>query len=369
VVATSVVTIKVFAVEKPSPAANEELGLPFVEWGKLSSAQKEMTRRAFNASTTFKLDGGVNCTGTFISNTGHLLTALHCVASCLQRGGAVERSLALEEPVKLERYRSTPNGPIKTRKVYAYKFSVDDERLSANDLICPGLLGNQRQDFKIVLAGGKGWLAPKNALAEFSKRQPAAYRSLLDEGYEHDTDFAVLEATGYKNKSCLQLAADGPAENEKLQAIAYACVDRAEIKAEGQTALYSRGRKTNGFRESEYFKARSPKGLEFDSSVLERRDIFFSSLDMEKCGSGTAVLDERFNVRGVATRIYKTFDRFEKGSLESVSSARIWRELKAKKVESEWRKLVCDPQPPTHDQRRPTRSEASQPSKNPPSNL
>ncbi len=367
---TLVFATKLFAFDKTPAPANGDASLPFVEWSKLPAAQKEATRRALDASTTFRLDGGVNCTGTFISNTGHLLTALHCVASCLQRSGAVERSLALEEPVKFEAYRSTANGPIKTRKVYAYKYSVDDERLSANDLICPGLLGSRRQDFKIVLAGGKGWLSPKNALAEFSKREPAAYRSLLDEGYEHDTDFAVLQATGYKNKSCLSLAPEGPAENEKLQAIAYACVDRAEIKTEGHTPLYSRGRKTNGFRESEYFIARGPKGLEFDFSVLERKDIFFSSLDMEKCGSGTAILDERFNVRGVATRIYKTFDRFEKGSLESVSSARIWRELKAKKVESEWRQLVCEPRPSTHDQRRlPAGREASQSSKNRPSNL
>jgi hypothetical protein len=50
--------------------------------------------RALRASVRLELGDGASCSGAIVSPAGHVLTALHCVESCLERHGLVSRGFA-----------------------------------------------------------------------------------------------------------------------------------------------------------------------------------------------------------------------------------------------------------------------------------
>jgi len=269
---------------------------------------------ALDASFGFRLDPGVNCTGTYISDKGHFITALHCISACLAKSGALVRERALPGHFTL---RPT------------FKVSVDEVRLK--DITCKGKIGNKDVEVTVIATGGKGWLEPKNSLAAFSKRFPEEYKELVDEGFEHSADYAVLQVVNTKPKTCLPLVSVDVSEGETLHAVSFPCLKRDELRTSGQTPLYTSGVTTKGFKESEYFKKLGPRKIEFHVESVDRKETFFSTLDIEKCGSGSALFDDRLKIVGIATRVYKTSTRYESGGLESIRSSHILKELKNKR--------------------------------------
>ncbi len=281
----------------------------------LNEKQFSFLRPALEASFGFRLNPGVNCTGTFISDNGHFITALHCISACLRKIGALEREPAFPGRISL---RPT------------YKVSVDELFLKSNP-VCKGKLGDKEVDVVVIATGGKGWLEPRNGLAALSKASPDDYKELVDDGFEHGADYAVLQIPGLKPKACLPLTDNEIADGEILHAVSYPCVKRNGVQYTGGTPLYTSGAKTGSFKESAYYKKLGSSKIEFHVDSVERHETFFSDLDIEKCGSGTAVFDENLNIVGIATRVYKTSTKYETGALESIRSSHILKELKNKR--------------------------------------
>ena len=343
----AIVIISALATVAPALASGDRGAKALTDIQRLPRANRDGLKPALEASFGFRLDPGVECTGTFISSTGHFITALHCVAACLQKNGALSRELAIEEPTAHRRVGKAPSGEPRVRPIYTYKVTVDDLQLK-DEVTCQGRIGSKRLDMVVVATGGKGWLTPKTSLAAFSKRFPDEYRALLDDGYEHGADFAVLKALVTKPPACLPLATESARVGQNLQAVSYPCLRREEIDVTGDRPLYTAGRRTQGFRDSAYFKARGEKRLSFDIASVERKETFFSSLDIEKCGSGTALLDERLNIVGIATRVYKSSTDYEDGSLEAIDVAHVLRELKSKRP-ADLKEMTSCPQRSTEE--------------------
>ncbi len=203
---------------------------------------------------------------------------------------------------------------------------------------------------KVVLTGGKGWLTPKNTIAAFAKRFPDDYKRHLDSGYEHGYDFAILHiepSLGFPgaggNSPCLPLAESAPRVGERLRAVSYACLNRDDLTSDGKTPLFTSGVRTKGFRESRFFKKLGSRA--FKPELVERKETFFSSLDLEKCGSGSAILDKESKIVGIATRVYKTSTNYEYGSLEAIDIAQAWRELSSKASGSQIKEMTTCPRP------------------------
>lgn len=303
----------------------------------LSAGEKSKYERAASASFHYKLNPGISCTGTFISDKGHFLTALHCVAACLARHKALTRSRAADEPIL------TSSG----RKLYPSLVTVNEDRLDEG-IECPGTIGTNNIQAKIVLTGGKGWFSPKEAVTEFAKHNPEDYEKLLSDGYEHGYDFAILQTDLPKSAGCLSLAESAPKVGERLHTISYACLNRPNGSFDGRTALLTSGERTQGFRGSDYFRKRGPAGLPFKPEFVERKETFFSSLDIEKCGSGSGIFDNQFRLVGIATRVYKSSTGYEYGSVEAVDVKQTWRELFSKASGSQMKEITtCTPRPMT----------------------
>jgi hypothetical protein len=320
-----------------SPIAFARSEVPLTSIKNLSNKTRIDIEPVLNATFHFRMQPGVDCTGTYISNTGHFITALHCISGCLAKNHALARELAFEEPVQQVKVKLPTETILKD--IFAYKMTVDEDKVDEG-IVCPGVIGDKKTDMQIVMTGGKGWLAPKETLAAFSKRFPAEYSALLNDGYEHSADFAIVQAVDIKAPSCLKLSQQGPVTNQTLHAVSYACLSREGLSTDGKTPLFTQGHRTSGFKSSEYFERLGPKRIPFQAAVVERKETFFSSLDMEKCGSGTAILDERSNVVGIATRIYKITNHYERGSLEAINVAQVWRDLMEKKSGSDIKEIT-----------------------------
>lgn len=230
------------------------------------------------------------------------------------------------------------------RELFTYKMTVDDDKIS-DDVMCPGWLAGKKTQMRFITAGGKGWLAPKNTLAGFSQKFPDEFRTLLDEGYEHTGDFAIIKAEDTKPGACLPIAPRAPEAGKKMHAVSFPCLKRSEISATGETPLYTSGVRTKGFRESEYFRRHRGKSLPFRPDLIERKETFFSTLDIEKCGSGTALLDQQMRIVGIATRVYKSSTEYERGSLESIDVAHILQDLKGRGEETDTALASCQQTP------------------------
>lgn len=241
----------------------------------------------------------------------------------------------------MERERALP-GRLSLRPVY--KVSVDELRLRDNPT-CKGKIGDDEVEVTVLATGGKGWLEPKNALASFSKFNPDEYKDLVDDGYEHSADYAILQIQTLTPKICLPLTETEIVEGQKLHAISYSCLQRKELRTSGQIPLFTEGIKTKGFKDSAYYKKLGEKRIQFYVEGIERKETFFSTLDIEKCGSGSALFDERLNIVGIATRVYKSSTEYEFGSLESISSAHILKELKLKRPTDFQKITSCTPVP------------------------
>lgn len=296
-----------------SIAAHTAFAQTLVPLKSLSAKERTELADASRASFNFRFDPGVNCTGTFVSDKGYFLTALHCLSACLIKQNALTKSPATDDPLAFG-----------ARKAHVYLMTVDEHRIDEG-IECSGSMNGKPFIATVIMTGGKGWMTPKTRIAALAKQYPNEYRKLLDDGYEHGYDFAILKTTGAT--SCLPLASSRPAVGDLLRAIPFACVDRKTWRASGQLALFTKGIRTEGFAKSEMYKSRGPASLPFSKELIDRPDTFFSSLDLEKCGSGTGIFDRKNRVVGVATRVYKSSTDYEFGSLEAVSTSRIAREI------------------------------------------
>ena len=314
----------------------------FREVNALQAPERQRLAPVLDAAFHFRLDAGVDCTGTFISNTGHFITARHCITGCLLKTGVIEKEMAISDPTDQVKVILGRDGIWRVRDLYTYKMTVEEDRVADGDVNCPGTLGAKHVDFKVILSGGRGWLVPSKTLASFSKKYPEEYSALLDDGYEHSGDFAVLQVMDGNKASaskCLALSRTGPLRGQALEAVSYPCLHRDELSTQGLTPLYTTGTKTAGFKDSTYYRELGEAHIPFRVSTVERKETFFSTLDMEKCGSGTALLSNDFSIVGVATRVYKSSLAYEKGSLEAVDSAAVLKELRAR-VPAYWREIT-----------------------------
>jgi len=122
----------------------------FNKFSNLSEENKLKYDDAFNAQFKIKLSDDSRCTGTYISNEGHGLTAAHCVANCM-----TDPSDLVHWPIEglFERITVAANGAIatslteSTHKVTAYSWSYPK--------MCTAVINGESKEIQI-LAGAKG---------------------------------------------------------------------------------------------------------------------------------------------------------------------------------------------------------------------
>jgi len=125
----------------------------FSKFSDLEESVKAKYEKAYKAQFKIRVSEGTRCTGSYISNEGHGLTASHCIKNCMSDSS----SDLTRWPVEglFNRYVVEPNGGMamamseSTHKVTAYNWSYPKE--------CSAVIDGETKQIQ-VLAGTKGRL-------------------------------------------------------------------------------------------------------------------------------------------------------------------------------------------------------------------
>ena len=129
------------------------------------------------------------CTGTFISNNGHILTARHCLHTCLIQEKAVQETIIF------------PDYGWQSPKLYR------QNRVATCSLKLNG------QETKVqVLSSGPGFMMPtEQASLQFYDKQ--VYNDFLEQGFLHNGDYALLKVDTSENQSSSDSSSDDAEES------------------------------------------------------------------------------------------------------------------------------------------------------------
>src|SRR5690606_5773788 len=112
----------------PAIAQAPPVERPLTKIETLPGNTRSTLKPALEAAFGFRLDDGVDCTGTYVSRSGHFITALHCIADCLAKSGALDREPAMEKPTSIE-IRASSDESVKLRPIFTYKYTIDESRI------------------------------------------------------------------------------------------------------------------------------------------------------------------------------------------------------------------------------------------------
>lgn len=228
-------------------------------WDELS--QVEQARLASARKASFALDfKGSNCSGTYISSEGHILTAAHCVESCIY-DALMEKGFDMYADSEKNLVYHVDTGPegIKSYPLAEYRQLLISTDTNDDDLkyiqtkhynteIFKGLKCNARIDGEEVelsyVGGGVGELFP--FLYKEKYIQTPALKSLWKKfnsmGLGSGGDFSVLKVKK-TNTACLEFSSNDPRPSEKLEALSSTLRDgyRYEDERLGQTIFHTVG--------------------------------------------------------------------------------------------------------------------------------
>lgn len=222
---------------------------------------------------TVQMDG---CTGTFISNKGHLLTALHCF-----------------EGAYPEAMEKAPSAKVSGRWEYGF---VTKEVFGPGRMVRPGVMKDFwandfiYQDVEVVAAGAR---IPLNRLDDVAE------------------DFVILKLPVSEPTQCLPIFWDKPMSGDLIWALGYpdgfTTRDGVEF-TDGDTLRVSSGSVNYTVAQSlgvavDFVKGRSNQnGQDFVKDTLEyQKNIYTASVDVDSGMSGGPVVDKDGQITGVVS--------------------------------------------------------------------
>lgn len=244
------------------------------------------------------------CTATLVSNSGHFLTARHCLQRCLIQSGV---------------FIQAENGPSGV-----FHFTLNSRQLGK--ATCDITLNDLKTSVSIE-ATSPG-LIIKMDERSFETLAPEQFKSLVAEGYTSEGDFVIFKSSVHSGSNhCLSLT---PKNNsylnvnfttkpELFQNIDYAYVNHhvfgypsetfreGRHNSNGKNLYYSFGKSNPSILKNSCLKdenltlsqqQRLTKIFDMDTSFLSTVDATYGS-------SGSAVFDDDHNVLGILTNTYR----------------------------------------------------------------
>lgn len=175
----------------------------FHKFSDLSDKAQSEYEKAYRAQFKITVHKGSRCTGTFISNEGHGITAAHCVESCMPIP-------TLEEIKKWPVDVVLKDGKMSRHAVSAYPWTYPKK--------CTAFIDGVEKEIEI-LSGPKGMLSnkvPFDIVRKFrqylnlTSPETKAYKNLWSEAFRDDwgfgADFAIFKVLKTSKTDCLQVS-------------------------------------------------------------------------------------------------------------------------------------------------------------------
>lgn len=224
------------------------------------------------------------CTGTFISKTGLLLTARHCILeSCL-----ADYLKEASSEKKFSGYADYPSDDF---------FKGKKCRIGINEF--------EIESADIVVLGGKGILDVGSPFGQFFqtnlvRKNKAGYKELADQGFFQGGDFVVLKTSPNRVKACAPLAKEEVKINQSVSLLSFPReTSRAgEGNSDGEHQYLSTGVVTEKLTicSSKPLLPWYREGLEL---VLSESYLIPSTVDAVMRSSGAALFNSMGEVLGV----------------------------------------------------------------------
>ena len=242
----------------------------------------------------------MNCTGTYISNEGHFITADHCIQACFTFGEDWQTYIDYQSFEDREVFKPKP-GPKQPDYFVLKRFRTEKIR---DKYFCDVKVNGVMKKANLI-AAGKGRLFPYSQGELYSEKLKQQYRTLLENGVWAASDFAILQLVEKPQTPCMPLGNRKPAPGEKLRVVSYTCVPTPSRpqNPEGDVALYSEGIPAV----PEFFTGQSKEMLTDGSTPP---NTFWSNLDGETCSSGSAVIGEDGKILGIYNMLQYRDKRF-----------------------------------------------------------
>lgn len=286
-------------------------------WRDLQQNKKDKFKNFRKATFAFdNVDGkgqrGYSCSGTYISDTGHILTALHCVRDCIWDSLEREKKEAginWFDYYYDNNYHHSIQGVSKSLNFAEQDHENDpdylrDVQISSFDLTpneFRGLRCNMFIDKELVevelLGAGVGHLWPFYSSKVDGNKELDLWRSFVKEGYGASGDFAILrEVNPKENVPCISITDEKMKENEKLYTLSSTCTRKYRNQDRDGSKVYFDSGKEATSKFSSYNSIKVPQ-------------MFISTLNGENCSSGSAFVDENGNIKGVMVQVVNYHDR------------------------------------------------------------
>lgn len=286
--------------------------LPLTEPQNLS-AFKQLEIAPLLAATFHANFANGNCTGTYISNEGHFITADHCIKGCFDFGKEFEDNMDVQifkkNPDMLTRFYTFKD---KDGKKYLESKTFSDEdmphqsftfqrylpEMTSGKVLCDVEVNGERKRARLVVFGN-GNLNPYKIKNFESAKIETLYRNFEKSGVGWPTsDFAILQMIDKPKTECMQLGVRPPEDNEKLKAISYTCIATSSRPSNysGEVALYTEGilATADMFKSADEKNSYTPKNY---------GNMLHSNIDADTCSSGSSVVGSDGTILGVMSMV------------------------------------------------------------------
>lgn len=171
-------------------------------WANLAQTTK-------NSIVKFDIIGSGRCTGTIISDEGHVLTAMHCFHGCLKSSRSFKVH-KVENELRTDFFVTVDQTKLPTCNMRYKKYSFEDNDDLQSEIIYA--------DAKLVATGkGKILLNPANpdidSIMDFHQSNEDAFNELRKYGVGRIIgDYAIFKSKAFAKKKCVKL---NPAKEAK----------------------------------------------------------------------------------------------------------------------------------------------------------
>jgi hypothetical protein len=229
---------------------------------------------------------GMNCTGTVVSKSGHILTAFHCVRECFLGKNRDKIVAATSENI----FGSA---------VSNWLFKIDKEK-ATQGLYCQ-IYTNKDQThlsdnfYEVIYFNALGWLPP-NVEAHQQQYNREEFLKLTSSGYNYASDFVVLKPIdSTTHEKCLKLSKTPLRTGDPLYTISFPYLTLS-IPPSNFDLRMSIGNKRASVADSINLP---PAELQTVIENFQRKGIFETSTPVNDGSSGSASLNMNSEIVGV----------------------------------------------------------------------
>ncbi len=242
-----------------------------------------------------------HCTGTRISDHGHILTARHCFNACLIQSGQLE-----DEPIYPEEGWRSP-------KLY----HVLEERPVYCDMSLEGK--NVRAE---VVATSRAFMVPSEQ-SSLSFLSPEMYQEFLEKSYFQSGDFAILKLQAESSARCLRISSLASSLGDAVHYYGYPGASRGG-RPEGRESLGDRILMGQGLITPSILDNPCVVGDEIKlRDRYDREELILSSVDILPGASGASLLNSSGEIIGLLNSSYSNglemYERYCPGSAVAIS--------------------------------------------------